>query len=105
MRLIIGLGNPGEKYTNTRHNVGFLVIDEIAKKQGIVMRLENQYKAQKGDFENSVMFVKPQTFMNNSGEATSLIKNYYKIDSEDIIIIHDDVDLEPGKIRVQLGGS
>jgi PTH1 family peptidyl-tRNA hydrolase len=82
-----------------------LVIDEIAKKQGIVMRLENQYKAQKGDFENSVMFVKPQTFMNNSGEATSLIKNYYKIDSEDIIIIHDDVDLEPGKIRVQLGGS
>jgi len=108
MKLIVGLGNPGEKYKNTRHNIGFMVLDEIARKRGVVMRLENQFESEKGDFnigEERVMLVKPQTFMNNSGEAVSKLKNYYKIDSEDIWVIHDDVDLELGKIRIVLGGS
>jgi len=108
MKLVIGLGNPGERYANTRHNIGFLVVDKIAAQTGVVMRLENQYKAEKGDFgdlEDRNMLAKPQTFMNNSGEAVSLMKNYYKIDSEDLIVIHDDVDLPVGAIRVVLGGS
>jgi len=108
MRLIVGLGNPGEKYENTRHNIGFLVLDKIAEKRGVVVRLENQYKAENGDFninDDRVKLAKPQTFMNESGKAISLMKNYYKLDSEDIWVVHDDVDLEVGKVRVVLGGS
>jgi len=108
MKLIVGLGNPGEKYQNTRHNIGFMVLDKVAEKRGVVMRLENQHQAESGDFgdlENRVKLAKPQIFMNNSGEAVSKLKNYYKIDSEDIWVVHDDVDLEVGKVRVALGGS
>ena len=108
MRLIVGLGNPGEKYINTRHNLGFLVIDKIAEKENIILRLENEFKSENGDFgslEDRVKLVKPQTFMNNSGEAVSKLKNYYKIDSEDIWVIHDDIDLESGKVKIVLGGG
>ena len=108
MKLIVGLGNPGEKYRLNHHNTGFLIIDEIAKKQNVVMRLENEFKVEKGDFnaENDrVMLVKLQTFMNNSGEAVSKLRSYYKLDTEDILVISDDIDLDFGKIRVALGGS
>ena len=108
MKLIVGLGNPGEKYVKTRHNLGFLVVDKIAEKKSVVIRLENEFKSENGDFgdlENRIKLVKPQTFMNNSGEAISKLKNYYKIDSEDIWVVHDDVDLEFGKVRIALGGS
>lgn len=108
MKLIVGLGNPGEKYKLNHHNTGFMIVDEIAKKQNIVMRLENEFKAEKGDFnaENDrVMLAKPQTFMNNSGEAVSKLRSYYKLDTEDILVVSDDIDLEFGKIRVALGGS
>jgi len=108
MRLVVGLGNPGEKYENTRHNIGFLIVDKMAQKRGVVMRLENQYKAENGDFninDERVKLAKPQTFMNESGKAISLMKNYYKLDSEDIWVVHDDVDLEEGKVRIALGGS
>lgn len=108
MRLVVGLGNPGDKYENTRHNVGFLVLDKIAQKKGITFRLENMYDsryAEIGTLDDRTKLVQPQTFMNNSGQAVSKTKNFYKIDSEDIWVIHDDVDLEVGKVRVNLGGS
>lgn len=108
MRLIIGLGNPGEKYVNTRHNIGFKVLDKIADSKNVIFRLENEFKSENADFgdlENRVKLVKPQTFMNNSGEAVSKLKNYYKLDTEDIWVVHDDVDLELGKIKIVLGGS
>lgn len=108
MKLIIGLGNPGEKYINTRHNTGFKVVDNIAEKKSVIFRLENEFKSENADFgdmENRIKLVKPQTFMNNSGEAAEKLRNYYKLDSEDIWVAHDDVDLELGKIKVQLGGS
>jgi PTH1 family peptidyl-tRNA hydrolase len=108
MKLIVGLGNPGDKYIKTRHNMGFLVIDKLADKKQVVMRLENDFKSESGDFgdlENRVKLVKPQTFMNSSGESVSKLKNYYKIDTEDIWVVHDDIDLEAGKIRITLGGS
>lgn len=108
MRLVVGLGNPGDKYENTRHNVGFLVLDKIAQKKGITFRLENMYDsryAEIGTLDDRTKLVQPQTFMNNSGQAVSKTKNFYKIDSEDTWVIHDDVDLEVGKVRVSLGGS
>lgn len=108
MRLIIGLGNPGKKYEKTRHNIGFLVLEKIAEKRGVVFRLESMYEskfAELGELDSRIKLVEPQTFMNESGRAVSKIKNYWKIDSEDIWVINDDVDLEFGKIRVQLAGS
>lgn len=108
MRLIVGLGNPEEKYLHTRHNFGFMILEKVAQKRGVVFRLEPHYKskfAELGDLENRIKLVKPQTFMNNSGEAIKLCKEYWKIDSEDIWVIHDDVDLEFGKIKITLGGS
>src|SRR4030042_5216630 len=108
MRLIIGLGNSGEKYEHTRHNIGFLILEKIAEKRGVVFRLESMYEArfaEMGELDHRIKLVQPQTFMNESGRAISKIKNYWKVDSEDIWVIHDDVDLEFGKIKVVLGGS
>lgn len=108
MILIVGLGNPGEKFQNNRHNIGFLVVEKIAQKKEIVFRLESMYEArfaEMGKLDSRVKLVEPQTFMNDSGRAVGKTKNFYKIDSEDIWVIHDDVDLEFGKIRVSLGGS
>ena len=114
MRLIVGLGNPGEKYAKNRHNLGFLVLEKIAQKKEITFRLESMYEsrfaemaapAMQGDLENRIKLVQPQTFMNDSGRSVEKTKNFWKVDSEDIWVIHDDVDLEFGKIRIQLGGS
>jgi len=111
MRLIVGLGNPGEKYAKTRHNIGFMILDKIAlshAKRGGVFRLEPHYQsrfAEMGDLEHRIKLVEPQTFMNESGRAVGKCKDYWKVDSEDIWVIHDEVDLEFGKIRITLGGS
>ena len=108
MRLIVGLGNPGEKYERTRHNLGFMVVEKIAQKKEVVFRFEPHYEsrfAEMGDLENRIKLVEPQIFMNESGRAVALCKNYWKVDSEDIWVIHDDVDLEMGKVRVNLGGT
>ena len=104
MHLIIGLGNIGEKYQLTRHNVGFLVIDEITK--GLATSNIN-----KANFKADVLksgynlFVKPNTYMNHSGEAVIAIKEYYKIDIENIIVIHDDLDLPFGTVKFKIGGG
>lgn len=108
MRLIVGLGNPEEKYEKTRHNIGFMILDRIAQKRGVVFRLEPHYEskfAELGELDNRIKLVEPQTYMNNSGDAIKKCKDYWKVDSEDIWVIHDDVDLEFGKIKIQLGGS
>jgi len=108
MRLIIGLGNPGEKFTKTRHNIGFMIVEKIAEKREITFRLEPHYESrfgEMGDLENRIKLAEPQTFMNESGRAVKKCKDYWKVDSEDIWVIHDDVDLEFGKVRIVLGGS
>jgi PTH1 family peptidyl-tRNA hydrolase len=114
MRLIVGLGNPGEKYKNTRHNVGFMVLDTIQKigikeKNIIAYRLENRYEAlitqAEVDKNNKIIFAKPQTYMNLSGNAVKKIKNYYKIEDEDIFVVCDDLNLNLGTVRVRNGGS
>ena len=108
MKLIVGLGNPGEKYESSRHNLGFKIVEKIAEKKGIVLRLEPHFEsrfAEMGDLQNRIKLVEPQTFMNDSGRAVGKVKNYWKVDSEDIWVIQDDVDLPFGTIRINLGGS
>jgi len=100
MKLIIGLGNPDEKYSGTRHNIGFDILDKIQKNWDFPeFSLENKFKAEISKKEN-VILVKPQTFMNLSGEATQEILNFYKLTSEDIIVIHDDLDIMIGEYKI-----
>lgn len=105
MKLIVGLGNPGDKYKNTRHNMGFLVLDTLAarwKVSGWKSSFNCEYLLVK---EKDIILAKPQTFMNLSGNPTLAIAQFYKIPTEDIIIIYDDLALNPGKIRLRLKGS
>ena len=108
MFVIVGLGNPDKKYEKTRHNVGFDTIDVIADRYGIAMK-EKKHKAivGTGAIEGiKVMLVKPQTYMNLSGESVGEILNFYKLDpEEDLLVIFDDISLEPGNIRVRKKGS
>lgn len=107
MYLIVGLGNPEPEYANTRHNMGFDVINSLAKKYKIEVckrKFDGLYGM--GEIENKkVILLKPQTYMNESGISISEVKNFYKIDNERIIVIHDDVDIEVGKIRIREQGS
>ena len=107
MYLIGGLGNPTKEYDKTRHNVGFSVIDVLSDKYRIDVS-EKKHKALcgRGIIEGQkVILVKPQTFMNLSGESIREVVDYYKIEAEDIIIIYDDISLEPGQLRIRLKGS
>ncbi len=104
MYLIAGLGNPGDKYTKTRHNVGFLVIDEITKNLQTSNINNSNFQAivQKS---STKLFVKPQTFMNLSGESILSIVEYYNIPNENIIIVHDDLDLPFGTVKFKIDGG
>ena len=107
MYLIVGLGNPESDYAGTRHNMGFDVINEIAKQNEIEV-LRKNFKALYGTgiIENEkVMLLKPQTFMNLSGESVIECKEFYKLDNSQIILISDDIDLEPGSIRIRRNGG
>lgn len=105
--VIAGLGNPGSRYDNTRHNVGFDAIDLLSDRYGIkVSKLKHKALIGDGTIKNErVLLVKPQTFMNLSGESIRDIAEWYKIPPERLVIIYDDVDLPLGKIRVRPGGS
>jgi PTH1 family peptidyl-tRNA hydrolase len=104
MYLIVGLGNIGEKYQLTRHNIGFLVIDEMTKNLSTsnVNNTNFQSTLLKSGYN---LFAKPTTYMNNSGVAVHAIKEYYKIDLENIIVIHDDLDLPFGTVKFKIGGG
>lgn len=104
MFLIVGLGNIGEKYQFTRHNIGFLVIDEITKNL-TTSNINNSNFQSSLQKSGSNLFSKPITYMNNSGVAVHSIKEYYKIDLENIIIIHDDLDLPFGVVKFKKGGG
>lgn len=105
--LVVGLGNPGMQYENTRHNVGFMAADLFAEKKGFGFN-KNKMGALLGDCKLKdlrILVIKPQTFMNNSGRAVSEILSFYKIPKEKIIIMQDDISLDVGKIRMRRKGS
>ena len=107
MKCIIGLGNPGKKYKQTRHNIGFLVIDELCNRNHLNLA-KNKFKCNyETDMvhQEKVLFVQPQTFMNLSGEGIRPLIDFYKIAIEDIIVIYDDLDLPVGKIRLREKGG
>lgn len=108
VKLIVGLGNPGSKYEGTRHNIGFDVIDELLRRHHLTMT-DQKFRA---DFtiwhhpQGKVLLVKPYTYMNLSGEALLPLMSYYGISLDDVIVVYDDLDLEPGKLRLrQKGGA
>lgn len=105
--IVAGLGNPGDKYTHTRHNTGFMALDYISQKENIKIN-SVKFKSLCKDtviFGKRVLFMKPQTFMNNSGEALKEAADFYKIPPERIIVIFDDVCLDVGRLRVRRNGS
>ena len=108
MYIIVGLGNPKKEYDNTRHNIGFMAIDEIAEKHNISV-IESKHKALIGKGiigGQKVILAKPLTFMNLSGESVRQLVDYYKIDEEcELIVLYDDISLPPGKLRLRKKGS
>ncbi len=107
MKIIVGLGNPTNQYKGTRHNIGYMALDKIARANGITLN-QHKHKALTGNGfvgGQRVMLMKPLTFMNLSGESVRAAADFYKIDPEDILIIYDDISLEPGKLRIRKKGS
>lgn len=107
MKLIVGLGNPGPLYEKTRHNIGFIVLDALAKKEGFsITKKQNRCLLGQGVVAGvRVLAAKPQTYMNKSGEAVLELLNYYQDQIDDLLIIHDDLDLDFGRIRFKNGGG
>lgn len=108
VKMIVGLGNPGSKYEKTKHNIGFMAIDNIVKNLDVTFTDDKNFKAQIGStFINheKVYFVKPTTFMNNSGIAVKALLTYYNIDITDLIVIYDDLDMVVSKLRLRSKGS
>jgi PTH1 family peptidyl-tRNA hydrolase len=105
-RLIVGLGNPGREYENTRHNIGFLVIDRLATRLGLgAFAFSNHWQALWTRDAGGAVFVKPQTFMNASGRAVGAVARYYKIPAAEILVVYDDLALPLGRLRLRPQGS
>jgi PTH1 family peptidyl-tRNA hydrolase len=107
MKMIVGLGNIGKEYNETRHNTGFMVIDALAEAKGVT-NFKIQNDAMVGDFRENgekVLLVKPTTYMNDSGRAVRPLMDYYDIDFADMIVVYDDMDMPVGKIRLRQKGS
>ena len=108
IRLIVGLGNPGADYVETRHNAGFWMADLIADEHAASFRFDKRFNGDLCKFANSgrdCYLLKPQTFMNRSGQAVSALARYYKITAEQILVMHDELDLPPGSCRLKHGGG
>ncbi len=108
IRLIVGLGNPGADYVETRHNAGFWLADMITADLGLNFRFEKRYNADECKFKSAgkdIYLLKPQTFMNRSGQAVALLARYYKITPEQILVIHDELDLPAGTNRIKQAGG
>ncbi|MBZ7935077.1 MULTISPECIES: aminoacyl-tRNA hydrolase [Campylobacter] len=103
MILVVGLGNIGEEYKNTRHNVGFMLIDLILKDQNFTNLSNSKFKGELFKIGSSLLLLKPSTYMNNSGISVKAVKDFYKC--ERLIVIHDDIDINLGALRFKKGGS
>ena len=107
MYLIVGLGNPGKEYENTRHNMGFKVLNKLSKKYNIpITKSKFNGKYGTGIIENEkVILLEPQTYMNLSGEAIKPMLDFYKVDYSNLLVIYDDIDVEPGKVKIRTKGG
>ncbi|KKQ45176.1 MAG: Peptidyl-tRNA hydrolase [Candidatus Woesebacteria bacterium GW2011_GWA1_37_8] len=103
MKLIVGLGNVGENYINTRHNVGFLVVEKLAEKLGSEWLIDKKFKSFTAKQGSLVIFSKPTNMMNNSGIAVQKLISFYHVQISDLWIIHDDLDIKLGQYKIQLG--
>jgi PTH1 family peptidyl-tRNA hydrolase len=107
LKVVVGLGNPGLRYARTRHNLGFWVVDLLSEKWGIPLT-KHKFGSKVGEgrfLTEQVLLVKPQTFMNRSGEAVGDLVRFYQLDPADLLVIYDDLDLAPGLLRVRPSGS
>ena len=105
LKLFVGLGNPGEKYADTRHNAGFWWIDLIAEQTSTPISLDAKMYGAVGKLNHNAWLLKPNTFMNASGKSVAALVNYFKISPEEIIVIHDELDLSPGQAKLKFGGG
>src|SRR5690606_8275070 len=108
IQLIVGLGNPGRDYEATRHNAGFWLVEELARRHGGSFRMEPRFRAEVARIRlagREVWLAKPQDFMNNSGRVTAAVAAFYKIAPEAILVAHDELDLPPGGLRLKSGGG
>ncbi|UUV06770.1 MULTISPECIES: aminoacyl-tRNA hydrolase [Ruegeria] len=107
MKLFVGLGNPGQKYARNRHNIGFMAVDRIAEDHGFgPWKSKFQGEISEGRLgSEKILLLKPQTFMNRSGQSVGEAMRFYKLESTDVVVFHDELDLAPGKVRVKAGGG
>jgi PTH1 family peptidyl-tRNA hydrolase len=104
--LVVGLGNPGREYTNNRHNVGWMVVDELAKRHGGSWR--SKFNGQLAEIrldDHKVALLKPETYMNESGRAVSAAARFFKVDPDAVLVVHDEGDLDRGRLQLRLGGG
>ena len=107
MRLVVGLGNPGSRYARNRHNIGFMAVEAIARRHGAAT-FRSRFKGELAEISiggERRLLLKPQTFMNASGESVGEAARFYKMLPDEIVVIHDEIDLRPGKLRVKRGGG
>ncbi|WP_299676785.1 aminoacyl-tRNA hydrolase [uncultured Roseobacter sp.] len=107
MKLIVGLGNPGAKYAKNRHNIGFMALDRIAADHGFgPWKGKHQGSLSEGRFgSDRAVLLKPETFMNNSGQSVQAAMRFYKLEPADVVVLHDEIDLAPGKVKHKVGGG
>ena len=107
LKLIVGLGNPGPKYAGNRHNIGFMALDRIAQDHGFgPWKGKHQGSLSEGRFgSDKAVLLKPETFMNNSGQSVQAALKFFKLDPEDVVVLHDEIDLAPGKVKHKAGGG
>jgi len=108
IKLIVGLGNPGSEYEATRHNAGFWFVDEVARCHGVNLKPENKFFGHTGTIvsgTHKILLLKPMTYMNRSGQAVAALAGFYKIPVESILVAHDELDFEPGTVKLKAGGG
>lgn len=105
IRLVVGLGNPGKEYERTRHNAGFWLVERFAQANGIALRKDPKFKALVGKTAAGVWLLQPQTFMNLSGQPVQMLAGFFKIKPEEVLVVHDELDFDPGVARLKQGGG
>jgi PTH1 family peptidyl-tRNA hydrolase len=111
IRLLVGLGNPGKEHERTRHNAGFWLVERLASSSGLALRKDVKFKAlvgrleSKGDAQGGAWLLLPQTFMNVSGQPVQMLAGFFKIKPEEILVVHDELDFEPGTAKLKQGGG